>query len=123
MRNIYIIIIIIFSFNLLSCQNSLEKKKYNLVKEELKIYSMALIEFLYTEGKYPKEIKELFEKKYLDINKLNSDNIFKDPWGNDYIYIVDNEKKSFILKCLGKDNKDGGEGFNKDIIIDSLNIK
>ena len=118
MRNIFIIIIIVFSFNLLSCQNYLDKKKYDLAEQELKIYSMALMEFFNTESYLPKEIKELFEKKYLDIDKFNSDDFFKDPWGNDYIYIVDNEKKHLILKCLGKDNKNGGEGFNKDIIID-----
>lgn len=37
-----------------------------------------------------------------------------DPWNNPYVY--DNSGAEFVLKSLGKDKKEGGSGFDKDII-------
>ncbi len=37
----------------------------------------------------------------------------KDPWGKPFIY--DSDGGSFVIKSLGKDKKEGGEGYNKDI--------
>jgi general secretion pathway protein G len=36
-----------------------------------------------------------------------------DPWGNQYVYVSDGS--SFIVKSLGADGADGGEGKNADI--------
>ena len=38
----------------------------------------------------------------------------KDPWGSDFVYISDDGRK-FVLKSLGADKKEGGEGNDKDI--------
>jgi general secretion pathway protein G len=37
----------------------------------------------------------------------------EDPWGNPYVYLSDGQ--SFVLKCLGGDSEQGGEGKNADI--------
>jgi general secretion pathway protein G len=37
----------------------------------------------------------------------------EDPWGNPYVYLSDGQ--SFVLKCLGGDGEQGGEGKNADI--------
>jgi general secretion pathway protein G len=42
----------------------------------------------------------------------------RDPWNHDLIYQSDGTK--FILKSLGKDGQEGGEGLNKDISSEDL---
>jgi general secretion pathway protein G len=37
----------------------------------------------------------------------------EDPWGNPYSYEISGAE--FVLKSLGKDKKDGGSGFDRDI--------
>ena len=49
--------------------------------------------------------------------KYNADGyvqkIPEDPWGNRYVYLSDGQQ--FVLKCLGADGEQGGEGKNADI--------
>jgi general secretion pathway protein G len=42
----------------------------------------------------------------------------RDGWDNDFIYESDGNK--YLLKSLGNDGKEGGEGFDKDITSDDL---
>jgi len=37
----------------------------------------------------------------------------EDPWGNPYVYLSDGQ--AFVLKCLGADGEQGGEGKNADV--------
>jgi general secretion pathway protein G len=39
----------------------------------------------------------------------------KDPWGNDYHYTAPGQHGPFDISSLGADNKEGGEGENKDV--------
>lgn len=39
----------------------------------------------------------------------------KDPWGNDYQYASPGQHGVYDLYSLGADNKEGGEGENKDL--------
>ena len=39
----------------------------------------------------------------------------KDPWGNDYRYLSPGQHGLYDLSSLGADNKEGGEGENKDL--------
>jgi general secretion pathway protein G len=39
----------------------------------------------------------------------------KDPWGNDYIYRLDEDGRSFEVISLGADGEEGGEGEDADI--------
>jgi general secretion pathway protein G len=42
----------------------------------------------------------------------------KDSWGNAYVYSIDGS--NFIIKSFGKDGREGGSGFDKDINSDEL---
>lgn len=42
-------------------------------------------------------------------------NLPKDPWGNDYLYLSPGEHGDFDLYTLGADGQEGGEGVNADI--------
>ena len=46
---------------------------------------------------------------------LHSKDQLKDPWGNPYRYTVNGQAVS--VGSLGADNKEGGEGANKDILV------
>jgi general secretion pathway protein G len=47
---------------------------------------------------------------------LRSTKIPKDPWENDYIYQSDG--KNIVMKSLGADGEEGGEGIDADIPLD-----
>jgi general secretion pathway protein G len=40
----------------------------------------------------------------------------KDPWGNDYHYVSPGQQGAYDLYSLGADNREGGEGENKDVV-------
>lgn len=40
----------------------------------------------------------------------------KDPWGNDYHYVSPGQHTQYDLFTYGADNKEGGEGENKDVV-------
>ena len=39
----------------------------------------------------------------------------KDPWGNDYVYVLSNGGEAVTVSSLGKDGQVGGDGENADI--------
>ena len=47
---------------------------------------------------------------------LRKKTIRKDPWGNDYNYVSPGENGAFDLYSLGADNREGGEGEDRDIL-------
>lgn len=42
----------------------------------------------------------------------------KDPWNHPFIY--ESDGSNFTVKSLGKDGKDGGDGYNKDITSEEI---
>lgn len=46
---------------------------------------------------------------------LKKKTVPKDPWGNDYRYVSPGQHSLYDLSSLGADNKEGGEGENKDL--------
>ena len=42
----------------------------------------------------------------------------KDPWGHDFIYELNGNE--FQLKCLGKDGREGGSGYDSDISLEDI---
>lgn len=44
----------------------------------------------------------------------NADSL-DDPWGNQYIYELENNNNSVLIKTLGRDGKPGGDGEDQDI--------
>lgn len=58
-------------------------------------------------GTVPKNWKE---GGYLDSSKVP-----KDPWGNQFVYVMPGENGDFDLSSYGRDGEKGGEGDNADI--------
>ena len=58
-------------------------------------------------GKIPKNWRK---GGYLDSTKVP-----KDPWGNDFVYIMPGQNYDFDLSSYGKDGEKGGEEENADI--------
>jgi general secretion pathway protein G len=46
---------------------------------------------------------------------LKKKTVPKDPWANEYHYVSPGQHGSYDLSSLGADNKEGGEGENKDL--------
>ena len=47
---------------------------------------------------------------------LKKKEVPKDPWGNDYHYASPGQHGPYDLSSLGADNKEGGDGDNKDLV-------
>jgi len=46
---------------------------------------------------------------------LKKKTVPKDPWGNEYHYVSPGQHGLYDLSSLGADNREGGEGDNKDL--------
>jgi general secretion pathway protein G len=70
-------------------------------------------------GKFPQSLEGL-EKADADCPNWGPEAYLKktpkDAWNRDFAYSI--EGANFILKSLGKDGKEGGDGFNKDLTSD-----
>lgn len=99
---------------------SQEKAKVKEAKIALGNVSQALQMYYSDCGKYPDSLEGLATsdskcsnwgpEPYLSKKKL------QDPWGNDFSYSA--EGGNVTLKSFGKDGKEGGDGYNKDITLD-----
>lgn len=47
---------------------------------------------------------------------LKKKEVPKDPWGNDYHYEAPGQHGPYDLSSLGADNREGGDGENKDLV-------
>ena len=54
-------------------------------------------------------------KSYKEGGYLESKNMPKDPWGNDYLYVSPGEHGDYDLFSYGSDGVKGGDGKNADI--------
>lgn len=100
-----------------------EKAKQKLVCIQMKTIKDSLKNFKLEEGRYPSTqeglmalIKNPNSQKYKSYPKdgfLDSKNLPKDSWGNNFIYV--NNGGNIDIISLGADGKEGGENENKDI--------
>jgi general secretion pathway protein G len=69
-------------------------------------------------GRYPDSLQSLV-KQPPGVDRWNGpyakDLDLKDAWGNDYRYTVPGTTRAFDLISLGADNKEGGDGENRDV--------
>ncbi|MBL0687292.1 MAG: type II secretion system major pseudopilin GspG [Sulfurospirillum sp.] len=89
-----------------------EEAKRNLVCVQMKsIYNGALDMYKIDNSIYPSTddgLELLADKEYFKDKKLP-----KDSWGNNFIYL--NNENSIEIISLGADKKEGGEGVSADI--------
>ena len=104
--------------------------RYEATQLQIAQFKVALGSFYLDNGFYPwteqglralvqkpvggPPIKHYPEGGYLD-------RIPKDPWGREYIYRSPGiHRKDYEIICLGADGKEGGEGYNADILSCAL---
>lgn len=96
--------------------DSQQKSKQKEAKIQIGLISSALAEYNMDCGKYPQTLDGLV-KSDPDCANWGPNPYYKkklkDPWNNDYVYEI--KGGEFVLKSLGRDGKEGGSGFNKDI--------
>lgn len=98
---------------------ALDKSKIKEAKIQLGQISQA-VSMYYTDcGKFPQSLDNL---RKADANCANwgpepyYKKEAKDPWGN--AIVLELNGSEFNLKSLGKDGKEGGSGYDKDILLD-----
>jgi general secretion pathway protein G len=87
----------------------IEEARRSRAELDIKSIEGALKLYYAKKGTYPDTSTGL--KALVDTQNL--DQMPKDPWGNDYIYLLDSGKP--LIKSYGRDGKEGGEGPDADI--------
>ena len=99
--------------------HQLKKAKQETARSTIQLLDQAILSFQIDTGRLPKSLDELLknpgDKKWTGpyLNKLEE--IPKDPWKTDYIYIVPGTHGDFDIISYGEDKLQGGDGFNADI--------
>ena len=118
---IWVVIVSIFlSITGFSMFTLLGKAKVTATRQEIQTYATALLSYSDSEGGLPTEdegLMALVEKDYIMLN--NKEKKVVDKWGNEYIYTLINNGNDFIIKSLGSDKQEGGEGTKEDIVFSS----
>lgn len=100
----------------------LDKSKAKEAKIQLTQIVNALSMYYTDCGKYPQSLEGLTKQ---DPNCSNwgpqpyYTKKLQDPFGHDLVYEL--EGGEYTLKSLGKDGREGGSGFDKDITLEDLN--
>ena len=96
---------------------ALSKAKVTRAMAEIRAIKDAVASYQIIVGKMPENLEELrqpqkgYEEGFIDIGK--------DPWGHEYEFERLSGRK-YIVRCLGADGTQGGEGVDGDIDSDHL---
>lgn len=102
-----------------------DKARVITTKANLRLLHAAVNQFKMDTGRFPAEeegLKALVEQPSDAIGwepsgYLETTDIPKDGWGNDFIFELYPESgKPFVIKSLGADGQEGGEGNNADLL-------
>ena len=122
------ILVVVFIIGLLATIVSVnvigqtDNARVTKAKADLKEIEQGLHLYKLDNGIYPiteQGLRALVEKPSSgpQPRKYNSEGYIQkvpeDPWGSPYVYLSDGQ--AFVLKCLGADGEQGGEGKNADI--------
>lgn len=109
----------------LSAIKQIDKAKVVTAKSQIETFSLALDSYYMDNGFYPSSeqgLSVLWEKPTSSPEPLFwngpyiSKSLPKDPWGNDYKYIIPGENNlPYGIISYGKDGTEGGEGNDADI--------
>jgi general secretion pathway protein G len=104
--------------------SKIDQARVTTTKANLKLLHNAVNQFKMDTGRFPTEeegLMALIEQpsdvtRYEQGGYLETTEVPKDGWGNDFIYEVSPETgKSFVIKSLGADGEEGGEGNDADL--------
>jgi len=111
----------IVGFNVM---NALGKGESAAAKQQISQFKTALISYRLAFKKFPSTeeglgvlIENEKGEKFLDQKEIP-----EDPWGNPYIYRLENGT-DFVIISRGADGQEGGTGENEDISSDNLGGK
>jgi general secretion pathway protein G len=102
----------------------IDKARVTTTKANLKLLHAAVNQFKMDTSRYPSEetgLMELLEKpsdvtNYQEGGYIESTDIPKDAWGNEFQYFLNPESgKPFVIISYGSDGKEGGEGYDADL--------
>ncbi len=102
----------------------IDQARITTTKANLKVLHSAVNQFKMDTGRFPSEdigLMELIEQpsdvtRYEEGGYLETTEIPKDGWGNDFIYERYPESgKPFVIKSYGADGEEGGEGNDADL--------
>ena len=99
-----------------------DASKVDTAETQVRMLKAALQTYRLDMGRYPETliglaslVKNVGNKSQWNGPYLE-ENLPKDPWGNDYVYIDNSENfQGFALYSRGADGVDGGEGLNADV--------
>jgi general secretion pathway protein G len=103
----------------------IDQARVTTTKANLKILHSAVNQFKMDTGRFPSEeegLMALVEQpsdviSYEPGGYLETTEIPKDAWGNDFIYELFPESgKPFVIKSLGADGEEGGEDYDTDLL-------
>jgi len=102
----------------------IDQARVTTTKANLKILHSSVNQFKMDTGRFPSEemgLEELIEQpsdveNYEPGGYLETTEIPKDGWGNEFIYELFPESgKPFVIKSLGADGEEGGEDYDTDL--------
>lgn len=102
-----------------------DKAKVNTTRASLKTLHSAINEYHMNTGRWPGEDEGLYVlvepptdgSEWPEGGYLETTQIPPDGWGNEFYYELYPESgKPFVIKSLGADAQDGGEGFDADLL-------
>jgi general secretion pathway protein G len=103
----------------------IDEAKVTTTKANLKALHAAVTRFKMDTGRFPTEdegLKALIEQpsdvtNYPPGGYLETTDVPKDAWGRDFVYETSPESgKPFVIKSLGADGEEGGEGYDADLL-------
>jgi general secretion pathway protein G len=102
-----------------------DRARVTTTKTSLRFLHTAVNQFKMDTGRFPTEDEGLYAllEQPTDVQNwppggyLETTDIPKDGWGNDFIYQLYPESgKPFVVKSLGADGQEGGEGYDADLL-------
>jgi general secretion pathway protein G len=105
--------------------SKIDQARVTTTKANLKALHVAVNQFKMDTTRFPTEeegLKALVEQptdaeKWEPGGYLETTQVPKDGWGHDFIYQLYPESgKPFVIKSLGADGQEGGEGYDADLL-------
>jgi general secretion pathway protein G len=105
--------------------SKIDQARVTTTMANLKILHSSVNQFKMDTSRFPAEEEGLMAliEQPSDVSNwepggyLETTQIPKDGWGNDFIYELYPESgKPFVIKSLGADGEEGGEGYNTDLL-------
>lgn len=118
---VIVIIVMLASIAAPLYMRHVSKAKVSTAKTQIKLIEQALMDFKLDTGSFPDSTEGL-EGLVTNVSQNEKWDgpyikpaVPKDPWANDYLYVIPGEHGDFDLTSYGADGQPGGEGENADI--------